>query len=433
MTKNMKFIAPLTLVAFATLASCGGKAQVKSIKLNRTTYSNEINKLADALSVIELAGVNQAEYNLAISDSNRSYIKSIDHYNLFEKGTVTSNLGFNLSGSVKVYAEDINPIELDGVGIGALDSYTTSWNLKEGYVKFSGSKDGASYVIKENDDYWRYIDYPIDGKKYKVNITDYIDTYFNGRLENFIMVESAANSGIFFEYKKQNIPFFGAGLDMSGFGVGAKFETQETPEVKNDDSPITYVNVLAPGDILAFDLSGILGGKFQGTVATAIDVVVTLLDYVVDVLKLDGLSVTHNYTKNDYNSACSLELGLGLDLSYIEDIVNTIKPFLPWIIPDGSDFNPDFDFDLAVNGNVGLDYFLSFENNFVRQQEIALEAKDLNLMLNTYEGYVPFMYQNMMVDIKDADFEIIMNENVEKDKCEMDTFNKDEYKEFKIE
>lgn len=378
--KNVKFMIPFAVMAGIALTSCGGNGSAG--RLNRETYGQEKGTFSEIAPIIWACKDNQVDTNGV--------------YNLPEKGTFTARdflsdsvslslrcIDTSEEGGVQPIAYDINDIN---VALG--DTITSSWDLKQNLLGITDVNGDVSFVTKvgEGDEAeWRkFITTPIGSRKYYVNLDNLgkepleSENMFKS-FKNYIMCETARNNGVFSpDAYDGDMYISGLGQDMSGFGGNLML-----PKPKQSNGFAGYVNYLMPGMLSnPAEITLPIGEQpLKTTLPALIDTAVAAAQAV---LPQDSLTV--KYTTDGSKNATA-QFTVKFDVSNMQSIFDAI-PIPP--LPD-SNADPDpeptvhlGDFVSATGtGTICLDYFVNFKDNFVYQQELALDFDKVGLQLAT--------------------------------------------------
>ncbi|MCQ2795123.1 MAG: hypothetical protein MJ214_02790 [Bacilli bacterium] len=370
MTKNIKFIAPLALVAFGTLASCGGGKSFSH--LNRVEYK-EVNSKE---LVPQLNKIFEKQYAAGVIA------------NLFKKGTINLNYSISLNGDVRAYIDGVAPIDVNGINISEQNSVTFSWSIDDEYLKAT-SKTGTTYIIHDKADNKYYKCFDIgDGQKYKVDLFEgYSDPSDIPYFSDIVIAEAAKNCGLYY----------------GGMGMGVAFGLTGQGTMWVEPQTYDFINFYEiPGALVLADqkLPETLGG-----IAIIID-------------GIDELDVGTGKVGSDGDDSVSLNVALtNLNLAKIQDYLDKLK--LPFDLPEG----------LTLAGNATLDYFFAFAENFIKQQELIF---DLDKVSFVYESLPEEDDDDYTYVSADFSANAYIGEEVIKDKCTVDTVNTKDYTTVKL-
>ncbi|MCQ2795124.1 MAG: hypothetical protein MJ214_02795 [Bacilli bacterium] len=396
--KNIKLIAPLALVACATLASCGGSTNPFT-PLKRLDY-----KEVSATELTEVLHRHIRPSQVTVDAEGRIF-----HTKPSEKGTITFNYGVAATGKFKLFAPSIVPtIDLTGLKGGLADTITFSWEKDK--IKISDSRS-TSYVMKTSDHYIKY--YDVDGKKYCVNIDPLIygedtseknETTIINYFDNYLMVEAARNLGVYIprvteikdddtgEHIAWNYMLEGAGFDLTGFGNYLTWDYNENPRIGEPGLRLyTLENVIAPGQYLS-----------TGKIARLLPII---------------KAISGGYYKFGSNDEKSASINLGIknfDLSILPGIIESLV---------GSRYSADID----ASGTLSADYFVAYANNFIKQQEIIINANAAKLSGEVYldkdKTQTPVLLGTADVAL---DLSLYLGQEVT-DEASIEDINKEEY------
>ncbi|MCQ2794737.1 MAG: hypothetical protein MJ214_00810 [Bacilli bacterium] len=385
MNKNIKLISTLAFFSLA-LVSCNSNGG----RLSRVSYEKSVGKCAEIAPTIKAFKDKQ----LDIVESELEETCPQGYFKLFSSGTVKTNINFKVTGGFEFASGGSRSIDIPDINFDLSDTITISWNEDEDYIKISDNVSHAyikSEGTGEDKKYFKYFESPILGKvKICLNPTHEEEPYLLSMNEdgdvielglsfkNLVMMEVAYNNGYFAEklYGNDNsgravidTGFDGIGLDLSGF---------------------LEDNFLSPGNILE-----------NSNVITTID-------------GITEPSFEHNYSQKTDGSAAALNLKFNqYDASKLKEL-----------IPEGTDTT------LEGFGTITADYFVAFENDFIRQHEIILNTKDLNLFLVTYSHESELANKTVVDDVitvRNLNANIQVSQDVIKGQCSVDNFDPAEY------
>lgn len=398
MFKKFNLVTLCTIIPF-TLASCSNANRGNNKLLKRKTYDHEVNVLT-------------GEISNALDNAFIAQVDSLDsglttYFDIPNSGTIVENIDIaaNVQSFRLIEDEFTAPIEFNNLIGDINDKITTSWDISNGYMKFIDSLGGVNYVIKDADNsYWNCFPNKVIGEQFRINITDYIRRLGGGSLQNgfknYVVIQSAKNLGYFqdddfnpeTESAKENM-IRGIGLDMTGFG-GYNLNLSRTA----DRAKIQY------------------GLKSKGAPKTILDNY-SAIDYYINIIDQAlkdnlGASLIHQYT-NDSNNPGNLSLECGfneLDFNKLTDILNKYL---------GIFFSQLYE----ASGSGALNYFISFEQNFIHQQEVVIHFKDMDFAIYPTEPSV----DTILLDIKKANIDGVINEEINFKPCDIDQIDLGEF------
>ncbi|MCQ2794371.1 MAG: hypothetical protein MJ207_03365 [Bacilli bacterium] len=386
-------LAPMSCLSCANTSSSYQRGADKMIN-KRDKYSEEVKTLTDGgiANLLESSAENQVEQLSPTANED----EKIACYKIQDHGTLTENadIGIKWNG-FRLVEKSINPIEVNDLDASINDTITTEWDIKKGYIKTTDSLGGVNYVIKNNDKYWQCFDNEvIEHQKYRIDITNYIK-HLGGvvneeevGLRNYVVIQSAQNLGFFSQQvwsdERENI-IDGLGVDITGFG-GAGFNYFNDKQY--------YYDNLAALPLLIMNL------------AEDIDAYIDLVKTALEIL---GATFIREYTKeattNDDDAKLSIDLGFKkLDLIKLATALNYVQ------------YNYYFD----ANGKGAVDYFVSYENNFIHQQELVINTENADFAMYPIMG-------DISIDIKKANINGVINEEINYNDIECDDVKLENY------
>lgn len=376
--KKVQLLSSFALFG-ATLASCSSNAG-----LSRVTYEKEADKCVTIAPMIEAFGEKQIE-EVEVPDEGKQYF-----YKLFGNGSSTTNVNLKITGGIKIHTEALN-INVPNADFSISDKITVDWNKDEEYIKISDSQTCA-YIKPEGTGkskrYLKYVNSPILGKiKYAID-DGYVKAmnearqkiYYGASFENLVMYEVAYSNCFMRKIYKSPLNSgrfrpdpIGISFDLSGF--------------ESD------INFITPGLWFSDEEN-----------AKAID-------------EFTHAALSRRYTYKEDQSAVSFNLKFDkFDMKELEDLVK-----------------PESNEEILVpviesSGTLNADYFVAFENNFIRQHEFIFDIKDGNVSYSMVPeqseenaAVTPFDLSNINANGK-------ISHNVVKDGCKIDSsFNPEEY------
>lgn len=392
--KSIKFVIPFAAVACFTLASCNKGADVPS-GLARVTYANKPAKLAELAPTIFAFKDKQVKTNATTG---------LTDWEFPSKGTVTTNFGFNASGSINITSIGVDgkpvTIELNNINLGTDDSITTMWDLAEEHEYFGvQNKRGESVFIKhaivdetkKTKEWRRYVPKEYDGVKYCTNLEapdpwgrhGPVSPEAFGNIGNYLMLEIEQNNGFF---NRKSAIYQGLGFGLSGF-TPTKVEKAQV------------VNYLAPGKLT--DKEFTLVDPLDQKQKPAYDI---LDSYTQDEIIRKLVPFVTEYTEKEDKSAATMNIGIkDFDFTTCEDVLKLIAKIKPEILDM---------VNVSGSGIGSIDYFVGYKDNWIYQHELKFDANNVNLQVYFHAGNL------VLVDIKNLNVHGCFNMTFEKDKFE---------------
>ncbi|MCQ2794734.1 MAG: hypothetical protein MJ214_00795 [Bacilli bacterium] len=372
--EKVKLLSTFALFG-ATLASCSSNAG-----LSRVTYEKETDKCVTIAPMIKAFGEKQIK-TIQVEDEDQYF------YDLFGNGSSTTNVNLKITGGIKIHTRDLN-INVPNADFSISDKITVEWNKDEDYIKIADSQTCA-YIKSEGKGeskrYFKYINSPILGK-IKYAIDDYVkalneaqsEIYYGASFENLVMYEVAYSNCFMRKIYRSPLnsgrfrpDLIGISFDLSGF----------------DD-----INFITPGLWFSDEEN-----------AKAID-------------EFTHAALSRRYTYKEDQSAVSFNLKFDkFDMKELEDLIEI----------ESNEGNVPV---IESSGTLNADYFVSFENNFIRQHEFIFDIKDGNV---SYSMVLEQPEENAAVtpfDLSNINANGKISHNVVKDGCKIDSsFNPEEY------
>lgn len=394
--KSTKFIIPAAIVTCFSLTSCNGNAG----RLSRETYGTKVETLTELTET--LANIGKAQLDNGV-------------YKL-DKGTMTIKFDLALTGSIYAFenTKDGRPevINLNNIAIALSDNIEVKWDVSHDYLGVT-NKNGESLFIKKVDDKWgTYYVKTIGGKKfYRPIKNEWFGTNYFKDPKNYLMYAMAEHTGFFrSNYDGNNVR--GVGFDISGFGGDLSELIKPDKTKEGDEKTFLVSNYLAPGLLTSNDLDiPVKGEENPVPIKTIIDGLVASQKDITN----PSIPLKAEYTKNDKGDGATINLGVNkIDLTRSDEIVKDILDTLGY---DPSELKDKI--YTKGSGDLALDYFVNFKDNFVHQQELALDFNKANLQL-VFDNYRDYYQKSfyLYVNLKDINAHGYLNQSVELGKCD---------------
>ncbi|MCQ2792403.1 MAG: hypothetical protein MJ208_02645 [Bacilli bacterium] len=406
MKEKMKIFIPLILLG-VSITSYGCNAGNKALQLKRETYADKIS----ATSIFTEA-----------ANASKGYQMKDGVFQLFNKGTVTANLGIKLAFD-RFYFSLVHPsigekkIDCQDVNESISNKTTINWSLSDNYAKFSDESQGTVYVKYDQDRWWECF----ESNKTRKDITELVSSYSD--IRNLIFDFTTRSLSVKLPEPTNEEEFDTVyGMDISGF-IGIDNLRSSTI---NADNKLMALNCLSPMSILSYKF-----GKYN------IGLFIDIVNFVTPLVLGKELSYFNGSMDLSQNAYCG-EIGVKtIDLSKIQEMFNSsIAQLILYYLSSYQGIT------LTLNngrGTADFDFFLNYKNNFIHQEEVLFNLEDINFNLyakNDSTGFsVPFIdeYNVRAVDAfeleseaKKVNLDFLMNQEVT-DTCEVDTINVNDY------
>ncbi|MCQ2792618.1 MAG: hypothetical protein MJ208_03760 [Bacilli bacterium] len=372
--KNVRLASGLVLLLVTTLTSCGSQ-----LTLKRVSYEKQVDKCVDLIDTFKQ--IRSEQYNVS---ANNEYF-----FQLFPTGTVKTDIKVSLTGGIEILRNDTPIKVIPNLDVNLFDTIEIAWNEEKDYIKVSDSNSYfyiAAETIDEQKHYYKYYPQTFLEIPLKIDITDLIvgptpqiksseDPCLGYSFGNAVMAEISYHTGYFRLVDMLNSSGW---IDYHGYGLGlSSFDT--------------HFNAFTPGAWLT-------GEKSEDEEKS--------LNEVIDEITLEEF--THQYSKKENNTAVAVNLKLNqYDLSKIQ-----LEQF-------------------SGTGKVSFDYFLAMENSFVRQHELLAHLDNVNMAYASSSKRNGFISKKVVI-FNNINSDIQISQDVLKDQCQVDDFDKTQYHEFEF-
>ncbi|MCQ2792050.1 MAG: hypothetical protein MJ208_00845 [Bacilli bacterium] len=404
MKQKVHLVIPfVAILSAASMNSCGNNGRLK----NRDSFP------IDAISAVGINPTMEAIENAQI-DTN-------DYFKTPNKGTVTMNVDIKIAGGLKFVmfnpsTQEYEQYEFNNINLMTNNKSIIKWDFNHDNYFDVVTKDNEYYFIKKVDDELRkYYVSPIDGNKYYLNITEQCDANHFRKYENFVMHEIASNLGIFVPARElinsHEVDIVGAGFDISGFGNDIKYHWIGGDQPKPPEGKEYFVeNYFAPG--LIFDDRLRIATQEQYPIVDYIDSIIGNEDITA------LLPIKAKYTRKEDMTAATINYVVdNYHFDQTEELIKLIAKTLgkqPTVSASGS-------------GTASIDYFLSYLDNFIHQQEMVIDLSNANLRLVITKQEIPYY----IVELKDFNAHCLINELFENGVCDYQEPDTNGYIEYK--